>query len=180
MTLVPWQPEPEPFGNATGFDFVALDVYRTIAERFGATVLVGELPADIAAEQPNRREAAERHYGERASHLRPQEPFATFTIAHDGLTLSGHHADGNGSTSGYRSHYWLDRIGPETIVFDLRSVPDERIVSFAVRGPMSDHRLPDGMISAARIPAHMAGVADDYMRYAGASLAETGTPVAEA
>jgi hypothetical protein len=163
--LVPWVDSPDPFGNAAGLDTVALDVYGRIAHRFGATLTVGHLPADIQAEQPSRREAAERHYGERASHLKPREPFAVFTISWDGGTFSGEHADGKGNTSGYRGHYWLDRIGPRTIVIDLRSVPEDRIVSFAVRGPMLDVRLPDGMISTFRTAdiGPMRDVAEAYL-----------------
>jgi len=141
-----WSPDPAPFGSARGLDYVALDVKRRIAETFGANVIIGRLPADIAAEQPERKLAAEEHYGERAD-TAPGEPFAAFTISHDGLTLSGERADGNSHTSGYRGHYWANRIGPETVVFDLRSVPDHLIVTYAVRGPMLDVSLPDGTVS---------------------------------
>lgn len=161
---VQWVDDGSDFGNASGLDYVALDVKVTIAERFGATVLQGELPADIAAEQPARRDAADRAYGERASHLKTREPFAAFTISQDGGTMSGEHADGNGHTSGYRSHYWLDRIGPETVVFDLRTVPDDRIVRLAVAGPMLDVRLPAGTVSKfGGVPAGMEAVVDAYL-----------------
>lgn len=166
MTLIAWTPEPEPFGNATGLDHVALDVIRVIAVRLGATVLVGELPDDIAEEQKGKTQ------GE------PREPFAKFTISWDGgLSLYGISQDGRSTTNGYRSHTWLDRIGPETLVFDLRPMEWEQAKSYAIRGPMTDPSIPDGMVSKMTIPSFMAEVADDYMRSVGSSLAETGTPV---
>jgi hypothetical protein len=167
--LVPWESEPEPFGNATGFDMVALDVYRAIAERFGATITVGHFAGDIQAEQETRRENGDCN--------ETTEPLASITVSHDGLSISGDWPSGNKSVRGYRSSYWLDRMNEETLVFDLRSVADDLIVKLAVRGPMHNPALPTGMVSTITIPAHMAGVADDYMRHAGASLAATGTPV---
>ncbi len=147
MALHHWKDDGTDFGTARAFDTVATDIYCRLAHRFGATITAGHLPADIEAEQPERREAAERHYGDRASHLKPREPFAVFTISHDGLTLSGDHVDGHSSTRGYRGHYWQDRIGPKTVVVDLRTVPEERIVRFAVSGPMLGVSLPDGTLS---------------------------------
>ena len=145
-----WQDEGGPFGNAGGLDYVASDVYCRLAHRFGATITVGHLPADIAAEQPGRLEAERAHYGDRFTDHTSDPDFALFTISHDGLTLSGEHPDGNGYTRGYRSHYWLDRIGPRTLVVDLRTVPEDRIVEFAVRGPMVKVTLEDGTLSTLR------------------------------
>lgn len=177
MARTQWNPDPRPFGNAKGLDYVSLDVYVCIAERCGATVLTGELPADIAAEQPARLAAARKQYGDRMTAHSGEAPFAKFTISHDGGTLSGEHADGKGHTSGYRGHYWADRIGPDTVVVDLRTVPDSVIVAFAVRGPMVDVTLPAGTVSRLEgIPAHMAAVADSYLAPYG-GIAETGAEV---
>src|SRR5262249_55209741 len=99
-----WNPDPAPFGNARGLDYVSLEVKIRIALRFDANVYYGELPADIAAEQPARLDAARRAYGDRHTDYGPDDAFAALTISHDGLTISGEHADGNGHTSGYRSH----------------------------------------------------------------------------
>lgn len=152
MALCKWNPDPAPFGNASGLDYVAVDVAARIAHRFGATVLAGKLPADIQAEQ------------EKMEPREAREPFATFKISWDGGTLSGESTDGNSSTSGYRGHYWLDRIGPETIVFDLRTVPDADITRYAVRGPMCNPSLESGMISTlGPIPEHMRAVGDAYL-----------------
>jgi hypothetical protein len=170
MTLVPWTPEPEPFGNATGLDFVATDVKQVIAERFGATVTVGRFADDIQVEQAEMRERG------RASE--PDEPLAIITVSHDGLVISGDWPSGNRHISGYRSSFWLDRMNSETVVFDLRSIPDDQVVRYAVRGPMPNPSLPAGMVSTITIPARMVGVADAYMGSIGATLAETGTPVA--
>jgi hypothetical protein len=138
MSTSTWNDSPEPFGNARGLDRVAVDVKRTIAERFGATVLVGILPADIQHEQQQKE----------ADSPEAREPFAVFTISYDGGTLSGNSSDGHSHTTGYRGHYWLDRIGPETVVFDLRSIPsDDAAIRYAVRGPMLDASLPAGTVS---------------------------------
>ena len=145
--LTNWEDGPEPFGNAGGFDYVSLDVKRKIAERFGATIYIGSLPPDIAAEQPARLEAERKHYGDRFTDHAGDPPFAAFTISQDGLAFSGEHPDGNCHTSGYRSHYWASRIGPDTVVFDLRSVDDDRIVNYAVRGPMLKVTLPPNTVS---------------------------------
>lgn len=164
--LIDWTPEGGEFGNASGLDYVATDVYRAIAERFGATVTVGRFPTDI-------QEAQERKtYDE----TRRREPFASFTISWDGGTYSGEDADGKGSTRGYSSHSWLDRIGPETVVFDLRTVPGDRIAAFAVRGPMHNPGLPAGKVSTVSVPRDLAAVADDYLRASG-GLAATGARV---
>lgn len=176
IELVPWENDGSDFGNARGLDYVSLDVYEQLARKFGATLTIGELPADIASEQDRNREAAERHYGDRASHLHgPHEPFALFTISWDGGTFSGEHRDGKGHTSGYRSHYWQDRIGPDTVVCDLRTVADDRIVAFAVRGPMLDVTLPPGTVSrlSTRDIGPMREVADAYLAPYG-GLAATG------
>jgi hypothetical protein len=62
--LVPWRDEPQPdrdprFGTARSFDRVAMDVYATIAERFGARILT---PAELLAgvDIPTTSEARER------------------------------------------------------------------------------------------------------------------------
>jgi hypothetical protein len=169
MTLVPWTPEPEPFGNATGLDFVATDVKQVIAERFGATVTVGRFADDIQVEQAEMRERG------RASE--PDEPLAIITVSHDGLVISGDWPSGNRHIGGYRSSFWLDRMNSETVVFDLRSIPDDQVVRYAVRGPMSNPSLPAGMVSTITIPAHMVDVADAVMGSVGSTLAATGTPV---
>lgn len=166
MTLTGWTPEPAPFGNATGFDTVALDVQIAIAISMGMKVYRGEFPADIQAEQEAKAASG---------HLR--DPLKAITISHDGLKISGHY-DGHRSVSGYRSHYWLDQLAPETVVFDIRSIPWEDAKAFAIRGPLLGVDLPDGVVSKlGPLDSVMAGVAEDYMRYAGTSLEETGAEV---
>lgn len=150
--LIDWTPEGGPFGNAGGLDYVSIDVKIKIAEDFGATVLIGRLPDDLNEKQQ------EMTAPERDRHHRTYE---IITISHDGLTVSGDYK--NGYCRGYRSSYWLDRITPETVVFDLRTVPDDRIVAFAVRGPMVDVSLPPGKVYTMPIPEHMRGVADAYL-----------------
>ena len=164
MTLVDWTPEGGDFGNARGLDYVAPDVYQRIAESFGATVTVGELPADVL----ERQATIPVRDSDRG------ETFAVFTISWDGGTYSGEHRDGNSHTSGYSSHRWVERIGPDTLVVDLRTVPADRIVTFAVKGPMLNVALPAGKLSTLReIPDHMRQVADAYLAPYG-GLAATG------
>jgi hypothetical protein len=173
MSVIAWNPDPAPFGNAAGLDTVSLDVKRVIAERFGVSITVGALPADIDADQPARLAAAIKHYGDRRTDHSGDTPFAAVTISHDGLSVSGEHADGNGHTSGSVYHYWDDRIGPETVVFDCRSVSDADIVRYAVRGPMLGVTLPFGTVcKLGPIPEMLKPVADAYLAAYG-SLAAT-------
>lgn len=168
MTLTGWSPEPAPFGNATGFDTVALDVQIAIAISMGMKVYRGHFPEDIQAEQ-EARTAPERE----------ADPLKTITISHDGLAISGHY-NGHRSVSGYRSSYWLDQMTPETVVFDIRTLPWELAKSYAIRGPLLGVDLPEGVVSKlGPIDSIMAGVAEDYMRHAGTSLEETGAEVQE-
>lgn len=169
MTLVPWTPDPEPFGNATGFDTVALDVKVRIAERMGMTVTIGRFPDDYQTVQEEDRE--------RGRSSEKPRPIKAFTISHDGLTVSGDY-DGRSHIRGYWSSYWLDSMTPETLVFDFRTLTWDQARTLAVRGPMLGVDLPDGMVSKlGPIDPMMAAVADNYMRHAGASLAETGAEV---
>jgi len=167
MTLLPWSPDPAPFGNATGFDTVALDVKISIAITMGMKVYRGELPPDIQAEQ-ERHQAAQR---ERGYEL---QPLKAITISHDGLTISGDY-DGRRYVRGYRSSYWLDELAPDTVVFDFRSLTWEDGKLLAIRGPMLGVDLPEGTVSKlGPLDSMMAGVADDYMRSVGTTLEETG------
>lgn len=164
MSLVPWTPDPEPFGNASGFDRVALDVKVTIAALMGMTITFGHFVEDIQAEQE-----ASTYRNER------DDPLKSITVSHDGLSISGDYSSGR-SIQGYRSSYWLDSMTPRTVVFDFRSLPWEQARKLAVRGPMLDVDLADGMVSKL-FPADdelgvMRDVAEDYMRYAGTSVAE--------
>lgn len=168
MTFTSWTPEPAPFGNATGFDTVALDVQIAIAISMGMKVYRGEFPPDIQAEQ-EARTAPERE----------ADPLKCITISNDGLSISGEY-DGHRSVRGYRSHYWLDQLTPDTIVFDVRTLDWEDAKSFAIRGPLTGVDLPEGVVSKlGPIDSVMAGVAEDYMRSVGATLAETGAEVEE-
>jgi len=163
----PWNPDPPPFGNARGFDHVSVDVQQQIAERLGATVTRGALPPDLDAEQQAKNPDHE---------LRDErEPFAAFTISHDGLSLTGEHATGRGHTSGYRGHFWLDRIGPDTLVFDLRPMTWENVKSYAIRGPMLNPHLPAGTIDTFNVDdldGTMQTVADDYLAPYGGTAAQ--------
>jgi hypothetical protein len=166
MTLTSWRPDPAPFGNATGFDTVALDVLISIAISMGMQVYRGEFPEDIQAEQ-EARTAPERE----------ADPLKTITVSHDGLAISGHY-NGHRSVSGYRSSYWLDQMTPETIVFDFRSLPWEAARSLAIRGPLLGVDLPEGVVSKlGPIDEIMVPVAEAYMRHAGTTLEETGAEV---
>ncbi len=172
MTLLPWSPEPAPFGNATGFDTVALDVKIAIAIAMDMKVYRGEFPPDIQAEQDARNRFSTLL--RRKEHPRP---LRAITVSWDGLKISGEY-DGRRSVSGYRSSYWLDELTPETVVFDFRSLPWEAAKSLAIRGPMLGVDLPEGVVSKlGPLDSMMAGVADDYMRYAGTTLEETGAEV---
>lgn len=154
MMLAKWNPDPAPFGNASGFDRVAVDVKRAIAERLGVTVTVGELPGGYKTGEAHDR------YG----------VADVVTISHDGLTVSWEHG-ANVSTRGYRSSDVP--MGPDTVVFDVRSASWDDACKYAIRGPMLNCELPDGMMSTlGEIPAEMEQVAEDYMRYAGTSVAE--------
>jgi hypothetical protein len=170
MTLLPWSPDPAPFGNATGFDTVALDVKIAIAISMNMKVYRGELPPDIQAEQEKARAAGR-------TNERPR-PLKAITVSHDGLTISGDY-DGRSYVRGYRSSYWLDCLTPETVVFDFRSLTWEDGKLLAIRGPMLGVDLPEGTVSKlGPLDSMMAGVADDYMRSVGTSLEETGAEVA--
>lgn len=136
-----WNPDPAPFGNARGLDYVSVDVKARIAHRFGATVTAGHFADDIQAEQ----EAATAP--ERDARDRDREPFAVITVSHDGLTISGDDRDGRGYTRGYRSSYWLDRMDADTIVIDVRTIPEADVMRYAVRGPMADPTLPANSVS---------------------------------
>ena len=165
MTLVPWEPEPFPFGNATGFDRVSLDVKVQIAERLGMKVTRGKFPDDIQAEQ------------EEMTHEKGEQPLKEITISADGLTISGDYSSGR-SIRGYRSSRWLGQMTPHTVVFDFRSVPFEIASKIAIRGPMIDVDLPDGMVSKlGPIDPLMVPVAEAYMNFAGTSLAEVGAEI---
>jgi hypothetical protein len=155
MPLYEWIDDGSDFGNANGLDTVALDVFEKIAERFGATVAHGKLPDDLLAAHEGR-EAPEPDSW-------TQEPYAKLTISWDGLKVSGDSRTGNQWTSGYWSSYWLHRVDADTLVVDLRTVPEDRIVRLAVRGPMTDPTLPPGMVSSISIPDYMKPVADDYL-----------------
>lgn len=164
MALVEWTPDGGDFGNARGLDYVATDVYARIAEAFGATVTVGKLPADVAERQATMEPDTREH----------RDTFAVFTISWDGGTYTGQDRDGKGSTSGYRTHRWVERIADDTVVVDLRTVPSDRIVAFAVKGPMLNVSIPAGMMSTLReIPSGMRDVAEAYLAPYG-GLAATG------
>lgn len=166
MPIVEWIDDGTDFGNASGLDYIALDVYETIAKRFGATVYHGKLPPDLEAEHEGRERPERDH---------PREPWAKLTISWDGGKVSGYSHDGNVSVSGYWTSYWLDQIDERTVVFDLRSVPSDRIVRLAVKGPMANPALPAGTVSTfGTMPSHMVGVADDYLRPYGGLAAVTG------
>lgn len=170
MTLMSWTPDPAPFGNATGFDTVALNVLVTIAESLGMAVYRGQFPEDIQGEQERKADAHER--------VTQAGPLKSVTISHDGLSISGERGSGS-SVHGYRSNYWLHEITPETVVFDFRSLPWEQAKSLAIRGPMVDVDLADGLVSKlGPIDRTMAKVADDYMRHVGATLEDTGAEIA--
>lgn len=166
MTLTSWTPEPAPFGNATGFDTVALDVQVTIAETMGMTVYRGCLPEDIQAEQEAMPASGSL-----------RDPLKAITISWDGLSISGEY-DGRRSVRGYRSSFWLDQLTPETVVFDVRTLEWEDAKRYSIRGPLCGVDLPDGVVSKlGPIDPIMAGVAEDYMRSVGTSLDETGAEV---
>lgn len=164
MPVFDWIDDGSDFGNANGLDFVALDVYETIAKRFGATIYHGELPADLLAAHEGREAPGRDSWW---------KPYGKITISWDGLTVSGETKDGNTSCRGYWSSYWLDRLEPDTLVVDLRTVPEGRIVRLAVRGPMVLASLPPGKVSSVTIPDYMRPVADDYLAPYG-GLAATG------
>jgi len=171
MTITSWTPDPAPFGNATGFDTVALDVKIAIAIAMDMQVYRGEFPEDIQSEQENHQAA----HRERGYDL---QPLKAITISWDGLTISGEYT-GHRSVSGYRSSYWLDELAPETVVFDFRSLTWENAKSLAIRGPMLGVDLPEGVVSKlGPIDSIMTPVAEDYMRSVGATLADTGAEIA--
>jgi len=183
MTLTSWTPDPAPFGNATGFDTVALDVKIAIAIAMDMQVYRGEFPEDIQAEQEKHRERCPecgQHDNSGDCDHTPNElqPLKAITVSYDGLTISGDY-NGRRSIRGYRSTYWLDELAPETVVFDFRTLSWEAAKSLAIRGPMLGVDLPEGVVSKlGPIDKIMAGVADDYMHSVGATLADTGAEVA--
>jgi hypothetical protein len=152
MTLVEWIDNGSDFGNAAGMDYVPLDVMVAIVTRFGGNVLVGQLPDDIAARQGPPRDRTT-----------PTQPFAAVTISWDGGSVSGLSHDGLTHSRGYTTHDCVDRIAPDTVVFDLRPVPENRIVRLAVHGPMLNPALPPGMISTlGPVPDDLRPVLDAY------------------
>lgn len=156
MPLFDWIDDGSDFGNAHGFDCVSLDVYETIAARFDATIYHGELPADLLAAHEGR-EAPEPDSWTKG-------PYAELTISWDGGVVSAKSRDGNTSTRGYWASYWLHRIDKDTLVVDLRTVPEDRIVRLSVRGPMVLASLPPGKVSSLNaIPDDLRSVGDDYL-----------------
>lgn len=148
-----WNPEPAPFGNARGLDYVSVDVQARIAHRMGVTVTAGHFAPDIQAEQ-EAMTAPERDPRDKT------RVYRLVTVSADGLCITGD--EENCHTSGYRSSYWLDRMTDDTIVLDIRTCPDP--VKFAVNGPMVDVSLPEGTVShIGSIPQGMEQVVDNYL-----------------
>lgn len=182
MTLLPWKPEPAPFGNATGFDTVALDVQIAIAISMGMKVYRGCFPEDIQTEQEAHRERCPEcgqadNCGDCDHTPNKPDPLKTITISHDGLKISGNY-NGHRSVSGYRSGYWLDQMTPDTVVFDIRTLPWESAKSYAIRGPLLGVDLPEGVVSKLDpLDSIMADVAEQFMNSVGATLEETGAEV---
>ena len=170
-----WNSEPWPFGDATGLDYVALDVKACIAHRLGCHVTTAGylrkttgrmLPEGIGSDSdPRALDDSDR---------KRDKPYACMTISLDGLSVSGISPDGNSSTSGYRSSYWFSRMDDSTIIFDLRGMDVDKAIALAVRGPMVNPALAPGAVSRlGDIPDYLVPVADDYLREYG-GLAATG------